>query len=596
MLEQLMPKKDIRLKDLLNKAAVSVCILVFMAVYTDSVNAGTLTALSSATYNGSNLLDKAHDVEVHGSGNIVVAGEWDDSDAKFALTILYDNNLNDIRYSTYQVSSQATYGQGVTVDKDGNIFVCGYYLASDWFTIKYDPDLSVILSSYAYDYSLGYSDKAFALAADSSGNVFVTGFKMDPSMDIEYLTVKYNNDLSSIPATASYNGPSIGSSDIAYGIAVDSSDNVYVTGKINNGTDNDFFTIKYDNDLVAISSVSYSGTAGYNDVARDIAIDDAGNVYVVGHSSAVAGNDVDLVILKYDSNLSLIDSKIIDGIVDNRCAGYGIDIDFQGNIIIGGSYEDSGNKGFFTARYTSSLVMISSATFNDVTDEEIYDVASDNTGNIYVTGYRGTSSKDTQEDYLTTKYNGLPVINTVSPGQADQGDALDVTVTGNNFLSAVTASFSGTGINVNSVTVNSSSELVLGLVVSSDALPGKRGLTLTNTDDGFYTQSAIFQIDSSGSGIVDDTGDVRVLGSEEGEGTVNPDEGDRALIYFKGSRPGKFSLKIFTLLGELVYKDSRDNVSEGNFSWIPGNIATGIYIAHIKGPGIDKSKKIAILR
>ncbi|MFH1414751.1 MAG: hypothetical protein ABIH89_01525 [Elusimicrobiota bacterium] len=47
---------------------------------------------------------------------------------------------------------------------------------------------------------------------------------------------------------------------------------------------------------------------------------------------------------------------------------------------------------------------------------------------------------------------------------------------------------------------------------------------------------------------------------------------------------------------KLVYEETKDNLTQGNFSWIPEDIASGIYIAHVNGPGVNVKKKIAILR
>jgi hypothetical protein len=91
-------------------------------------------------------------------------------------------------------------------------------------------------------------------------------------------------------------------------------------------------------------------------------------------------------------------------------------------------------------------------------------------------------------------------------------------------------------------------------------------------------------------------GDIKVLGSLAGKGTINPDRGDTAKIYFIGTGTSRMELKIYTLKGELVWEDSKDGLQEGMFEWIPKNIASGTYVAHVKGPGINKSRKIIIIR
>ena len=91
-------------------------------------------------------------------------------------------------------------------------------------------------------------------------------------------------------------------------------------------------------------------------------------------------------------------------------------------------------------------------------------------------------------------------------------------------------------------------------------------------------------------------GEIKILGSLEGKGTINPDRGDTANIYFIATDAGHVELKIYTLNGEQIWEDHKDGLKEGMFEWVPKNIASGTYIAYIKGPGINKRKKIIIIR
>jgi hypothetical protein len=91
-------------------------------------------------------------------------------------------------------------------------------------------------------------------------------------------------------------------------------------------------------------------------------------------------------------------------------------------------------------------------------------------------------------------------------------------------------------------------------------------------------------------------GEVKVVGSAPGRGTVNPDRGETPKVYFRGTARGRFECRIFTVTGEQVWQATQDGVQEGTFDWPAAGIASGIYTAHIKGPGIDASRKIAILR
>jgi len=91
-------------------------------------------------------------------------------------------------------------------------------------------------------------------------------------------------------------------------------------------------------------------------------------------------------------------------------------------------------------------------------------------------------------------------------------------------------------------------------------------------------------------------GELKIVGSAEGRGTVNPDKGDTAKIFFKGSGTGLYECRVFAVSGEMVWSDSKDGISEGYFEWLPRNMASGVYVAYVKGPGISAKKKIVVIR
>src|SRR3990172_4425054 len=84
---------------------------------------------------------------------------------------------------------------------------------------------------------------------------------------------------------ARYNGLGNGL-DVAYAMAADGAGNVYVTGQSVGfsyiGSDN--VTIKYDTNGNQVWVARYNGSGNSNDIARAIAVDGSGNVYVTGVS------------------------------------------------------------------------------------------------------------------------------------------------------------------------------------------------------------------------------------------------------------------------------------------------------------------------
>lgn len=109
-------------------------------------------------------------------------------------------------------------------------------------------------------------------------------------------------------------------------------------------------------------------------------------------------------------------------------------------------------------------------------------------------------------------------------------------------------------------------------------------------------ETAVLDDTGIGESEAEKPGEIVVVGNTARKGIINPDEGDVMEIHFRGDWAGKYTLRIFTLLGELVYDEKKDSLAAGKFSWFPKDIASGIYIVHVEGPGVDIHKKVAILR
>src|SRR5437773_1323406 len=99
---------------------------------------------------------------------------------------------------------------------------------------------------------------------------------------------------------ARYNGPG-NLDDGAHAIAGDSSGNVYVTGGSHgSGTDLDYATIKYDSAGQEQFVARYNGPGNGWDRAAAIALDSSANVYATGQSLG-SGTGFDYATVKYDS-------------------------------------------------------------------------------------------------------------------------------------------------------------------------------------------------------------------------------------------------------------------------------------------------------
>ena len=198
--------------------------------------------------------------------------------------------------------------------------------------------------------------------------------------------------------------------DEAADIAVDDAGNVYVTGNSNNtDTGNDYVTIKYNTLGVREWLATYNtpGTPPGNDKARAIAVDEAGNVYVTGFGSSNGG---DIVTVRY--NTDGIEQWVdrFDGGGNSYDEGLAITVDSAGNVYVTGRTGGvSSAISFATIKYNALGVRQWVRIYNGASN--LVDIPSaiavDSLGNVYVTGRSDGSA--TGPDYATVKYNAAGV-------------------------------------------------------------------------------------------------------------------------------------------------------------------------------------------
>ena len=263
-----------------------------------------------ARYNGpmGSGADGAQAVVVDGDDNVIVTGfstsgssfNWDYATVKYSSA---GEQLWAARYE--RPGSFSDVAQAVAVDSANNVIVTGNSTGSataeDYATVKYARATGAQLWEARYNGPGNSVDRAFDVAVDSADNVLVTGESTGSGTSADYATVKYAGSDGAQVWVSRYNGPPGANGDSAFAVAVDSADNVLVTGQsVGSGTGYDYATLKYaGTDGAQQWEARYSGPGNDTDRAHAVAVDSADNVLVTGQSRGNGGTSYDYATLKY---------------------------------------------------------------------------------------------------------------------------------------------------------------------------------------------------------------------------------------------------------------------------------------------------------
>ena len=346
----------------------------------------------------SNLADRGLDIDIDSSSNVYITGYFQGT-VDFGNGDITASGGSDIFVLKLDSSGafQWVYtaggtgndnGKGIAVDTDGNVLLTGIFSQTVDFgggnvtsTGSFDIFVLKLNSSGAYQwvYTAGNSsnnDEGYSIDTDSNNNSYITGF-VEGSVDFGGATNIYGGiqrhdifvlKLNSAGAVQWVNRYGSCSDEEAYGIAVDSSGNSYITGRyfgcdvnfgevtmIYPGGGLNMFVLKLNSD--GVSQWAYTAGGDTNDNAVDAAVDSSGNVYVTGflqgtvnfgsgNITSAGGNDI--YVLKLNSSGAFQWVYTAGGSGNDN--GKGIAIDISGNVYTAGLFRS-------TFQFTSGVTL-----------------------------------------------------------------------------------------------------------------------------------------------------------------------------------------------------------------------------------------------
>jgi hypothetical protein len=342
-------------------------------------------------------------------------------DQRYSLTI--DPGLV---WNTFLGGSEDDEGEGITVDGSGNVYVAGYSGATwgspvraytggnDAFVAKLDSTGALVWNSF-----LGGSgeDRGIGIAVDGSGNVYITGYSDDTWGDpVLIFSIPYEAFAAKLDSAGSLTWNTFlcgDGNDYGYGIAVDGSGNIYVTGTSNAiwgapvrayTSGRDAFAVKLNSSGVLVWNTFLGGSG--DDYISGIAVDGIGNAYVTGTSGNTWGTPVraytggwDAFAAKLNSSGVLVWNTFLGGTGGDICSG--IAMDGSGNVyVVGYSFATWGSPvrdyggGDYDA-FAAKLDSAGSLTWNTFLggsgNDAGYGIAVDGSGNVYVSGASDTT-------------------------------------------------------------------------------------------------------------------------------------------------------------------------------------------------------------
>jgi hypothetical protein len=152
-------------------------------------------------------------------------------------------------------------------------------------------------------------------------------------------------------------------------------------------------------------------------------------------------------------------------------------------------------NGSSSVGFSGSGITVNSVTFGSSTQLTVSITISltapAGTRNVSVTTPGGTATLSNAFEVLPSN---LPTVSGISPSSGKRGTTLNVVLTGSNYLNGeIIVAISGGGVTVNSVTVNSATQLTANITIAPSASATFRNVSVTNSY-GTVTYSNGFQV------------------------------------------------------------------------------------------------------
>ncbi len=547
-------------------------------------------------------------------------------------------------WATYYGGAGLDLSSGVATDAEGNVYMAGItqstsgiasggfqntYGGGYWggFLVKFNAGGNRLWATY---YGGGGSTMPRNVATDAAGNVYLVGqtFSTDSIAfggfqntygggEWDAFLVKFDANGNRLWAT--YYGGS--GDDEAFGVATDTAGNVYLAGFTNDSTTGiasggfqntygggnyDAFLVKFDSNGNRLWGTYYGGE--YNDWGRSVSTDASGNVYLTGYTTSTTGiasggfqntigGNEDAFLVKFDASGNRLWATYYGGSETDE--GYGVTTDAAGNVflagwtrtltglaspggfqtIAGGGYSDA-----FLVKFNGAGHRLWATYYGGTDMDQGWGVATDKTGNVYLTGTTNSSTNIASGGFQDT-YGG-------SAGTGTGGEPFLTEFNTNGYHFCGTYFGGMTPVNQSSIAIDAA-----GYVYIASHTSDSSGIAFEGFQNHYGGNFSAY-LDNWDADLIKFTSCTGVAGINDFNVQnsmlyiyPNPSTNSFTIKYISSGLLQNFALQILNPLGAIVYSEK---LSGKNEYILQPDLAAGIYFVELNNGEKKMIQKLII--
>jgi hypothetical protein len=360
----------------------------------------------------SNSIDKGLSINVSGSGNIFTSGTssiTQNGEKVFATRF----NATATNQWTKSIVDFSDLNNSISRTSSGEIIVGGNSRNSSnvpaAYVTKYSSSGNELWRFQHGTYSNEINTGARQIASDSNGNIYFAGVETNSNRDIFLFKL---NSSGRVIWKSVYNHTS-NLEDLVSEIALDNLGNIILVGTTRQTSINrNVLVLKYNSSGNLIWNVSYDGPFAGDDFGRSLVINSSNEIYV-GCELRNSGSQTDAAIIKLDASGNVVWTSINNDNFGDDLA-LKIRLDNAGNpILLSNVLVSTGSYNGNIYKVSPSNSLIFSTNFGDnAVNEIINDFSLNSLNQIAVTGQSGNSPID--RNIFTARFSEVGLQNWIS--------------------------------------------------------------------------------------------------------------------------------------------------------------------------------------